>query len=151
MNKYKYWQENKMKIINYLANGHSKSELINFLGISKSTFYKWTKRNFIVSPKKRNYDILHFQCHNFNYNILAGKIINYGFMNFNNCNFNIQYSIIKIINFGEINFNNCNFDFAYYASEFINSGTININNCNFKAENHDSDKIKQVLHFIYKD
>ena len=46
MNKYNYWQENKMKIVNYLANGHSKSELINFLGISKSTFYKWTKRNF---------------------------------------------------------------------------------------------------------
>lgn len=47
MTKYEYWQKekNRQKIFDYITNGHNKSELIEFMGIDRSTFYKWIKEH----------------------------------------------------------------------------------------------------------
>lgn len=126
MIKYKFWQKNKKKILNYIKEGHNKSELIQFMGISRSTFYKWIKDN------KEFKELINKE---------FKELINIKPQNILNKNFNFEYYAGKMINYGVINFNNCNFNFKYYAGENINYNTVNFNNCNFKIEQGLSNKI----------
>ena len=36
---------NKQKIFDFITNGHNKSELIEYMQIDRSTFYKWIREN----------------------------------------------------------------------------------------------------------
>lgn len=65
MSKFEYWQKekNKQKISDFITNGHNTSELIEFMEIDRSTFYKWIKENedfrkLIEKAKETRTDII---------------------------------------------------------------------------------------------
>lgn len=46
MAKYDKWRQEKKRqeIFDYLTNGHNKSELIEYMGINRCTFYQWLRQ-----------------------------------------------------------------------------------------------------------